>query len=54
LEYARLVLARHHPNPPLQGAGDEARKHWEIAKDMIEKMGYHRRDKEVEEIEGQL
>jgi tetratricopeptide (TPR) repeat protein len=30
---------------------DEARKHWEIAKDSINKMGYHRRDKEVEEIE---
>ena len=54
LEYARLALARPHPNPPLQGEGDEARKHWEIAKDMIDKMGYHRRDKEVEEIEKQL
>ena len=31
-----------------------ARKHWEIAKDSINKMGYHRRDKEVEEIEKQL
>ena len=33
---------------------DEARKHWEIAKKMIDEMGYHRRDKEVEEIEKQL
>jgi hypothetical protein len=54
LEYARLTLAKPHPNPPLQGEGDEAHKHWQIAKDMINKMGYHRRDKEVEEIEKQL
>jgi hypothetical protein len=32
----------------------KAREHWEIAKKMIEEMGYHRRDKEVEELEGQL
>jgi hypothetical protein len=32
----------------------KAREHWETAKEMIEKMGYHRRDKEVEELEGQL
>jgi len=25
-----------------------------MAKEMIEKMGYHRRDKEVEELEEQL
>ena len=37
-----------------EGLKDEARKHLEIAKDMINKMGYHRRDKEVEEIEKQL
>ena len=54
LEYARLAFARPHPNLPLLGEGDEARKHWEIAKKMIEEMGYHWRDKEVEEIEKQL
>ncbi|MBI5951347.1 MAG: TIR domain-containing protein [Chloroflexi bacterium] len=32
----------------------EARKHVAIAKEMIDKMGYHRRDKEVEELEEQL
>jgi hypothetical protein len=46
LESARLHLA--------QGNHDEARKHWEIAKAMIARMGYHRRDKEVDEIEQQL
>jgi len=49
-----LALAGPHPNPLLQGEGGEARKHWEIAKKMIDEMGYHRRDKEVEEIEKQL
>jgi tetratricopeptide (TPR) repeat protein len=46
LEYARLYLAK----------GDKAktREHWQIAKDSIEKMGYHRRDKEVQELEEQL
>lgn len=46
LEYARLYLAK--------GDKAKAREHWEIAKDSIEKMGYHRRDKEVEEIEMSL
>ena len=46
LEYARLALAKNDK--------DEARKHGQIAKDMINKMGYHRRDKEVEEIEMSL
>jgi tetratricopeptide (TPR) repeat protein len=32
----------------------EAREHVKTAKEMIEKMGYHRRDKEVEEIEMSL
>jgi tetratricopeptide (TPR) repeat protein len=53
LEYARLALARGpSPRPsPSKGEGDEAREHLKIAKEMIEKMGYHRRDKEVEELE---
>ncbi len=46
LEYARLYLAR--------GAKDKAREHWQIAKDNIDKMGYHRRDKEVQELDEQL
>jgi hypothetical protein len=50
-----------HPDPLPLGEGAEqddckekAREHWEFAKDMINKMGYHRRDKEVDEIEKQL
>ncbi|HWL73545.1 MAG TPA: hypothetical protein VNQ74_06715, partial [Burkholderiaceae bacterium] len=46
LEYARLHLA--------QGNQDEAREHWTIAKEMIGRMGYHRRDNEVNEIAEQL
>ena len=46
LEYARLALAR--------GEKDKAREHWGTAKDSIEKMGYHRRDREVEELEESL
>jgi hypothetical protein len=29
----------------------QAREHLKTAKEMIEKMGYHRRDKEVEALE---
>lgn len=46
LKSARLRLA--------QGNNEQAREHWVTAKEMIEKMGYHRRDKEVENIEKQL
>jgi len=46
LEFARLALAR--------GEKEKAREHWGIARDSIEEMGYHRRDKEVEELEKQL
>lgn len=46
LESARLYLA--------QGNQDKARKHWATAKEMIERMGYHRRDGELNEIEQQL
>lgn len=46
LESARLHLA--------QGNYDKAREHWTTAKEMIERMGYHRRDKEVNEIAEQL
>jgi tetratricopeptide (TPR) repeat protein len=46
LEYARLALAR--------GEKEKAREHWQIARESIEEMGYHRRDKEVEELEKAL
>jgi nucleoside phosphorylase/tetratricopeptide (TPR) repeat protein len=46
LESARLQLA--------QGNRDKAVEHWETAKAMIERMGYHRRDKEVDEIAQKL
>jgi tetratricopeptide (TPR) repeat protein len=46
LESARLALA--------MGDRASARKAWEMAKSMVEEMGYHRRDEEVKEIERQL
>ena len=46
LESARLRLA--------QGDEEKAREHLATAKEMIERMGYHRRDKEVSELEQQL
>jgi len=46
LESARLCMA--------QGDRDKAREHLAIAKEMIERMGYHRRDDEVKELERQL
>lgn len=46
LEYARWYLAKNDKV--------KAREHWEIAKKMIEEMGYHRRDKEVDEIKVSL
>ena len=46
LEYARLYLAI--------GKKEDARKCLDIAKEMIGKMGYHRRDKDLKEIDEQL
>lgn len=46
LESARLRLA--------QDNNDKAREHLTTAKEMIERMGYHRRDKEVDALEQQL
>jgi tetratricopeptide (TPR) repeat protein len=46
LEAARLCLAT--------GEREEAREHWATAQAMVERMGYHRRDREVEEIEQEL
>jgi ATP/maltotriose-dependent transcriptional regulator MalT len=46
LESARLQLA--------QGDKAKARAHLATAKEMVERMAYHRRDKEVDELEQQL
>ncbi len=46
LEYARLHLA--------MGEKDKARESWAKAKQMIEEMGYHRRDPEIHLIEAQF
>ena len=46
LESARLHLAQRNQ--------DKAREHWATAKEMIERMGYHRHDNEVNEIAEQL
>ncbi len=46
LEYARLYLA--------MGEEAQARERLATAKEMIGRMGYHRRDGEVAELEGQL
>ena len=44
LEYARLHLA-------MGDKEEDARKNLDTASEMIQKMGYHRRDKDVQEIE---
>ena len=46
LEHARLYLAMRET--------DKAREHLAIAREMIEQIGYHRRDREVEELEAML
>ena len=46
LAYARLYLAC--------GEKDKARESLAKAKQIIEQTGYHRRDQEVDELEGQL
>jgi hypothetical protein len=46
LEYARLYLAMNKK--------EDAKKNLDIAREMIGKMGYHRRDTDVREIEEQL
>ena len=46
LEYARLYLA--------MGEKEQAREAWEKAKTMVAEIGYHRRDGEVEALEGAL
>ena len=69
LESARLHLAQAgrdlgparsqtYPNADPGGSRLEhrgkAREHWTTAKEMIDRMGYHRRDRELDEIEGAL
>jgi hypothetical protein len=64
LEYARLYMSLRvfEKQPPANEeiasqsalAMTQAREHLKTAKEMIAKMGYHRRDKEVEELEEQL
>jgi len=57
LEYARLYLAMKKKNNEAninRQNKEKAREHWETAREMIEQMGYHRRDKDVKEIEEQL
>jgi class 3 adenylate cyclase/tetratricopeptide (TPR) repeat protein len=46
LGYARLYLSR--------GETEQARESWSRAYEMIERLGYHRRDQDVQEIERQL
>jgi len=46
LEYARLYLA--------MGKKEDARKCLDIARGMVDEMGYHRRDKDIVEIDEQL
>ena len=46
LEYARLHLA--------MGEKPKAREHLATAREMIERMGYHRGDGEVAELEAEL
>lgn len=51
LEYARLYLAKSKGDPM---GRPNAREHLNTAKEMVNKMGYHRRDKELQELEEQL
>jgi len=46
LEYARLYMA--------MGKNDDARRRLDTAREMVDEMGYHRRDKDILEIEEQL
>ena len=46
LEFAQFELT--------QGNSTLAREHWATAKEMIERIGYHRRDRNLEEIAREL
>jgi hypothetical protein len=55
LEYARWWLARARGRDvPSERLYDDVREHLAITKQTTEKMGYHRRDKDVQELERQL
>jgi tetratricopeptide (TPR) repeat protein len=54
LAYARLALASRGRDVPTERLYADAREHLAIAKKMIAEMGYHRRDREVEELEAVL
>jgi tetratricopeptide (TPR) repeat protein len=56
LEYGRLKIQKSKVEGQKVDVDylGEARGHLKTAKEMIEKMGYHRRDKEVEELEKEL
>jgi tetratricopeptide (TPR) repeat protein len=61
LGYARLKIraersrsAEGKTTDDGQQTMNEAREHLRIAKEMIDRMGYHRRDKEVEELRAQI
>ncbi|MEA1909270.1 MAG: hypothetical protein U9N43_09645, partial [Euryarchaeota archaeon] len=46
LEYARLYLA--------MGKKEDARRRLDTAREMVDEMGYHRRDREVRDLEDRL
>ena len=58
LEYARLQVARFKVESSTSNVQpktlNSARGHLSAAKEMIEKMGYHRRDREVEILEREI
>ena len=57
LGYARLFLTQREAESESKAKQEEtekARGHLVAAKEMIERIGYHRRDKDVQEIEAQL
>jgi len=57
LDYARMYVAmseNEKESKSKQENIEKAREHLNISKEMIERMGYHRRDKDVQEIEAQL
>ena len=57
LEYARLYLAMSEKENEASIKKEHRKRveeHWGTAKEMIQRMGYHRRDKDLHEIEVQM
>ncbi len=55
LEAARVCVEERNGHWSLvNGHWEKTRKHFEMAKQMINKMGYHRRDKELQELEKKI